>query len=116
MSEKYTPSIEMDPRRKPCVTIEFGSAGHRNEYLLVLRPGGIYGDASDIPGHWERVLMEKLGPEWNVMDRGTRLEIKPPPVDNGGFSEYIRTTETDRAVAEAFKSLLDETVDLKFLR
>jgi hypothetical protein len=50
------------------------------------------------------------------MNRGTRLEIKPPPIDKGGFSEYIRTTETDRAVAEAFKSLLDETLDLKFLR
>lgn len=115
MSEKNHAS-EADPRQKPCVTIEFGTSGHRNEYVLVLRPRGIYGDAVNIPGDWEHALKDKLGKEWNVMDRGTRFEIKPPPINTGGFSEYIRTSETDRAVADALKAVLDETVELKFSR
>lgn len=113
MSEKFGIS-EPDPRRRPCVSIDFGASLHENEYLLILMPQGIYGEAVTIPTDWEGVFRKRLGGEWYVMTRGSRLEIKPPVIGEGIDARPTRTDETDRMVAEVLKSVIDEKFELRF--
>jgi len=77
--------------RKPIVSIEFGLPGHEWEYVLMTRPHRL-AEAQEIPSEWEQKLSEFLGKEWNVMDRGHRIELMPP--------NRARTEEADSKLLE----------------
>ncbi len=101
--------------QKPHITIEFGLGGHENEYVIKNLPLGPYSDPTSIPADWESTFTEKLGKGWSVMNRGERLEIKPPLVgENRLTSQPERTKETDATVRSILYSLVGGNCELKF--
>ena len=56
-------------KRKPKAWLNFGLNGHEKEYVFVM--GGI-----DIPPDVEESIQTELGEEWELMNRGTRIEIR----------------------------------------
>lgn len=76
--------MENEPNKevlmKPHVTIEFGSGGHEDEYMILYLPDGAWENPDSIPEDWEKVFQEKLGKDWGIINRGNRFEIKPPIV------------------------------------
>lgn len=115
MPHEGLPPIDKEKLRKPHIVLEFGANGHEEEYVIIYRPDGFYTMGEDIPGDWEWEFKNALGKGWNVMNRGTRLEIKPPQVGENKFTApRIRNAETDTAIAATFKTLVGEDVILVF--
>ena len=97
------------------IDIEFGLGGHEDEYVIKYLPLGPYSDPTSIPADWESTFTERLGKGWSVMDRGERLEIKPPIVgENRLTSQPKRTEETDAAVRSILQLLVGKNCELKF--
>jgi hypothetical protein len=68
----------------------------------------------DIPSNWQEAFSKLSAKGWNIMNRGSRFEIKPPFAGEGIFSRPIRTDETDRAVEEILRSVVGEKFELNF--
>ncbi|MEK7516830.1 MAG: hypothetical protein AAB562_04510, partial [Patescibacteria group bacterium] len=64
------PQKEAEPKRKAWIV--FGGPGHFGEYLLNLEDCD---DKNFIPNRVANAVQNELGDEWDVSNRGTRLEI-----------------------------------------
>ncbi len=102
--------------KRPHVTIVFGANGHEDEYDIRFLPNGLGAIKEvDIPDGWESIFEQKLEKGWHVMNRGGRLEVKPPRVGNDILtSKRERTEETDRAIRNILKSLVGEGYEFLF--
>ncbi len=96
MSEEAKFDREKLMRPHVYITYDHGD----KEYKILNLPNGLHGAAQNIPTHWEGVCGEKLGKEWRVENRGTRLEIKTPDIGDKRaiFSTRERNEQTDSAV------------------
>ncbi|OHA13832.1 MAG: hypothetical protein A3G49_04455 [Candidatus Sungbacteria bacterium RIFCSPLOWO2_12_FULL_41_11] len=61
-----------EKEKKPWAMIEFGVSGHEKEYIVVLEN---YDEKNYIPSEIEDEIQNALGDDWDVDNRGTRLEI-----------------------------------------
>ena len=91
--------LGIEKASKPLAFIEFGANSHETEYLFTIQADK-YSEKEGAPGEWEGKVAELLGDEWRVMDRGARIEIKPPNLK--------RTPETDARLEEVIKSVIGD--------
>ena len=90
---------KVEKTRKPLASVEFGGNGHETEYVLTIHADK-YSAAERAPWEWEDKFVELFGEEWDVMDRGARIEITPPNLK--------RTPETDSKLKEVIKSVIGD--------
>lgn len=79
----------------PFIRAGFGRAGHEFEYTIGI-PG--YDQEKFIPPAYEHKLQEELGDNWEVMNRGTRLEVMPRGA----------TAPADEVINQAINRLIED--------
>lgn len=75
---------ETREKRKPRAWVAFGLSGHESEYVLAA-------DTESFPPDVESELQKELGEYWEVLDRGTRIEIRSKKTYGAQNNDRINT-------------------------
>jgi len=85
--DTYYHSLTEKQERPQKVELQFGLPSHESEYVLTTP----YTD-DDVPWDWEDTIKKKLGDDWDVMHRQTRIEIRRKNLEHlDGDDELIRS-------------------------
>ncbi len=101
MSER---SPDSEVGYKPKSSLQFDPPGHYDEYVFLVEKWRA-SDPDTLPPEIGEVVREELGADWDVMDRGSRIEVVKKAPKDWKIGEQFNKRDDDKVVAAFQKAL-----------